>query len=126
MIAKAAVAAAVALGAVLAAAHGGVLSYDMGGVTYQGHVLPLPPPSRSHAHARTRFKPYNTPVGQSTIQREWDVYDPITDPTSEYMSCNTNGASLGANQLYATVAAGTQVIAYWKSVFSLPAVMSYL
>ena len=54
------------------------------------------------------------------------MYDPITDPTSEYMSCNTNGASLGANQLYATVAAGTQVIAYWKSVLSLPVVTGRL
>ena len=50
MIAKAAVAAAVALGAVLAAAHGGVLSYDMGGVTYQGHVFSRPSSSRSDAH----------------------------------------------------------------------------
>lgn len=36
-------------------AHGGVLSYSWGGQWYWG------------------FKPYNTPVGQVTIQREWDT-----------------------------------------------------
>lgn len=60
------------------------------------------------------FKAYNTPVGQSSIQREWDTYNPITDPTDSFLSCNTNGANLGSGQLSATVAAGTQVIAYWK------------
>lgn len=38
-----------------AAAHGGVLAYSWGGQWYQG------------------FVPYNTPTGQSSIQREWDT-----------------------------------------------------
>ena len=61
-----------------------------------------------------RFVPYNTPDGQVSIQREWDTYNPITDPTDSLLSCNTNGAGLGSNQQSATVAAGDKVIAYWK------------
>jgi len=80
----------------LASAHGGVLSYKFGSTTYKG------------------FVPYNTPVGQSSIQREWDVYDPITIPTSASLSCNTNGNAL-ASQLSATVPAGTSVTAYWNA-----------
>ncbi|KII92545.1 glycoside hydrolase family 61 protein [Plicaturopsis crispa FD-325 SS-3] len=78
------------------AAHGGVLSYNLGGVDYNG------------------FVPYNTPVGQSSIQREWDTYNPITDPTSSSLSCNTNGASLGSGQKSATLASGSKVTAYWN------------
>ncbi|EIW81877.1 glycoside hydrolase family 61 protein [Coniophora puteana RWD-64-598 SS2] len=78
------------------AAHGGVLSYNIAGTTYNGFVA------------------YNTATGQSSIQREWDTYNPIQDPTSSYMSCNTNGANLGSGQEYATVAAGLQITAYWN------------
>jgi len=67
----------------LVAAHGGVLSYNIAGTTYNGFVA------------------YNTATGQSSIQREWDTYDPIQDPTNSYMSCNTNGANLGSGQEYA-------------------------
>ncbi|KAG0645343.1 Cellulose-growth-specific [Hyphodiscus hymeniophilus] len=77
-----------------AAAHGGVLSYDIGGTTYKG------------------FVPYNSPTGQSTIQREWDSYNPIQDPTLSTMACNANGA-VGA--LTATVAAGSKITAYWNA-----------
>ncbi|KAJ3748787.1 glycoside hydrolase family 61 protein [Lentinula detonsa] len=91
-------------------AHGGVLSYKFGDTTYQG------------------FVPYNTPVGQSSIQREWDtvrisnnlsnVLSPHLPlplhPTDASLSCNIDGATL-AEQLSATVAAGTQVTAYWNA-----------
>ncbi|TFK44746.1 glycoside hydrolase family 61 protein [Crucibulum laeve] len=77
-------------------AHGGVLSYSIGGQYYNGFVA------------------YNTPTGQKTIQREWDTYNPITNPTDGSLSCNTNGANLGSGQLSATVAAGSKVIAYWN------------
>ncbi|KAF9450431.1 lytic polysaccharide monooxygenase [Macrolepiota fuliginosa MF-IS2] len=80
----------------LAASHGGVIGYSIAGTYYQG------------------FKAYNTPVGQVSIQREWDTYDPITDPNSSVLSCNTNGANLGSGQLSATVAAGSQITAYWN------------
>ena len=60
------------------------------------------------------FKAYNTPVGQSSIQREWDTYNPLTDPTDSFLACNNNGASLGSGQLSATVPAGSKVTAYWK------------
>jgi len=81
----------------LVSAHGGVLSYNIGGTDYNG------------------FVPYNTPVGQSSIQREWDSYNPITDPTDAHLSCNANGASLGSGQKSATVAAGSKVTAYWNN-----------
>ncbi|KAJ7579091.1 glycoside hydrolase family 61 protein [Mycena floridula] len=79
----------------LTVAHGGVLQYKFGSATYKG------------------FQAYETPVGQSSIQREWDVYDPITFSDDPNLSCNTNGAAL-AKQLSATVAAGTSVTAYWN------------
>ncbi|EIW82545.1 hypothetical protein CONPUDRAFT_180590, partial [Coniophora puteana RWD-64-598 SS2] len=81
----------------LVSAHGGVLSYNIAGTTYNGFVA------------------YDSPTGQSTIQREWDSYDPIQDPTDSYMSCNEDGANLGSGQEYATVAAGSQIIAYWNN-----------
>ncbi|KAI0358668.1 glycoside hydrolase family 61 protein [Trametes cingulata] len=79
------------------AAHGGVLSYQINGQWYQG------------------FKPYNTPTGQVSIQREWDTYNPITDPTDSFLACNNNGASLGSGQQSATVPAGSKVTAYWNN-----------
>ncbi|EJF65049.1 glycoside hydrolase, partial [Dichomitus squalens] len=88
--------ATLAFGAIQVAAHGGVLSYSINGQTYQG------------------FKSYNTPVGQTSIQREWDTYNPLTDPTDPSLACNSNGASLGSGQLSATVPAGSKVIAYWN------------
>ncbi|KAG7098630.1 hypothetical protein E1B28_000548 [Marasmius oreades] len=78
-----------------AVAHGGVLDYKFGKVWYNG------------------FVPYTSAVGQSSIQREWDQYDPITDVQDAALSCNYNGAALN-KQLSATVAAGTSVTAYWN------------
>lgn len=76
------------------AAHGGVLWYQIAGSWYKG------------------FVPYNTPVGQVSIQREWDTYNPILDPTLAIMRCNDNGA---VAQLSATVAAGSAITAYWNN-----------
>ncbi|KAL1945871.1 hypothetical protein VTO73DRAFT_1873 [Trametes versicolor] len=91
------------------AAHGGVLSYRINGQIYQG------------------FKAYNTPVGQTGIQREWDTYNPITDPTDGSLACNTNGASLGSAQQSATVPAGSKVVAYWNEwPHALGPVMIYM
>ncbi|KAG9047123.1 Esterase/lipase/thioesterase, partial [Tulasnella sp. UAMH 9824] len=76
-------------------AHGGVLSYSWGGQWYQG------------------FKPYNSPTGQVTIQREWDTYDPIQDATASTIACNDDGTALpSGQQLTGTVAAGTAITAY--------------
>ena len=77
-------------------AHGGVLSIANAGNWYWG------------------WSPYNTPVGQSSIQREWDTYNPIMDPTLAIMACNDNGSSLGAGQMKASVPAGSKVTAFWK------------
>ncbi|KIJ50872.1 carbohydrate-binding module family 1 protein [Sphaerobolus stellatus SS14] len=83
------------------AAHGGVLSYSWSGQTYQG------------------WSPYNTPTGQTTIQRPWSSYNPITTATDPTLSCNDDGTS-GALQLTANVAAGTAITAYWNQVWPHP------
>ncbi|GJJ11149.1 hypothetical protein Clacol_005380 [Clathrus columnatus] len=79
-----------------AAAHGGVLSYNIAGTEYNG------------------FVPYNTPTGQSTIQRQWATYNPITDVDDPNLACNDPGTTTDP-QLTATVAAGSTVIAYWNN-----------
>jgi len=76
------------------AAHGGVLWYQIAGTWYKG------------------FTPYNSPSGQTTIQREWDTYNPIQDPTQDIMRCNTNGAVAAQA---ATVPAGSKITAYWNN-----------
>ncbi|KAF4568048.1 hypothetical protein EYR40_010558 [Pleurotus pulmonarius] len=53
-----------------ALAHGGVLSYSIAGTWYDG------------------WKAYNSPVGQSTIQRPWDTYNPVQGPTTNTLACN--------------------------------------
>ncbi|PBK95460.1 glycoside hydrolase family 61 protein [Armillaria gallica] len=78
-----------------AVAHGGVLGYKIANTYYNG------------------FLAYNTPVGQSSIQREWDSYNPITNPVDPSLSCNINGAVL-ALQKSATVPAGSSVTAFWN------------
>ncbi|KAI0320037.1 glycosyl hydrolase family 61-domain-containing protein [Amylostereum chailletii] len=81
-----------------ALAHGGVLSYSNAGSWYWG------------------WAPYNSPTGQTTIQRPWSSYNPITDATDPTLACNDDGTS-GALQLTATVAAGSPVTAYWNQVW---------
>ncbi|KAI0693503.1 glycoside hydrolase family 61 protein D [Cytidiella melzeri] len=81
-----------------ALAHGGVLAYSNAGNWYQG------------------WAPYNSPTGQTTIQRPWSTYNPITDATDPTIACNDDGTS-GALQLTATVAAGSAVTAYWNQVW---------
>ncbi|KAJ7780070.1 glycosyl hydrolase family 61-domain-containing protein [Mycena maculata] len=82
-------------------AHGGVLSYNIGGTTYQG------------------WSPYNTPAGQTGIERPWSSYNPILSPTDPTIACNDDGTS-GALQLTATVKAGTPIVAYWNQVWPHP------
>ncbi|KAJ8514314.1 hypothetical protein ONZ45_g8128 [Pleurotus djamor] len=76
-------------------AHGGVLSYTIGGKWFDG------------------WKAYNSPAGQSTIQRSWDTYNPIQDATDPTIGCNDNGASSDGQQT-ATVAAGSAITAFWN------------
>lgn len=82
-------------------AHGGVLSYLIGGQTFQG------------------WAPYNSPAGQTTIQRPWSSYNPITNPTDPTVACNDDGTS-GALQLTATAKAGSPITAYWNQVWPHP------
>ncbi|KAJ6621517.1 cellulose-growth-specific protein, partial [Mycena sp. CBHHK59/15] len=84
-----------------ALAHGGVLSYLIGGTIYTG------------------WSPYNTPVGQTGIERPWSTYNPILDPMDPTISCNNDGSS-GALQLTATVKAGSPITAYWNQVWPHP------
>ncbi|KAI0705013.1 glycoside hydrolase [Cerioporus squamosus] len=89
---------ALAVGVSQVAAHGGVLSYSINGQTYDG------------------FLAYNKPAGQSSIQREWDTFSPITDVTDPHLACNTNGAT-----------AGSKVTAYWNDWgHSIGPVMVYM
>jgi len=80
------------------AGHGGVLSYSWSGQWYWG------------------WSPYNTPTGQTTIQRPWSSYNPIQNATDPTVACNDDGTS-GALQLTASVAAGTPITAYWNQVW---------
>ncbi|KAJ7080822.1 glycosyl hydrolase family 61-domain-containing protein [Mycena belliarum] len=84
-----------------ALAHGGVLSYLIEGTIYKG------------------WSPYNTPVGQTGIERPWATFDPILDPKSSQLACNDDGTS-GALQLTATVKAGSAITAYWNQVWPHP------
>jgi len=78
-----------------AAAHGGVISYIIGGTTYPG------------------WQPYNSPTGQSTIGRPYSSYDPILTVSASTFACNDNGQA-GAGQKSATVTAGSSITAKWS------------
>ncbi|RPD67453.1 hypothetical protein L226DRAFT_519295 [Lentinus tigrinus ALCF2SS1-7] len=82
-------------------AHGGVLSYKIDGQIFQG------------------WAPYNSPTGQTTIQRPWSSYNPITNPTDPTLACNDDGTS-GALQLSTTATAGSAITAYWNQVWPHP------
>ncbi|KZT32427.1 hypothetical protein SISSUDRAFT_1055552 [Sistotremastrum suecicum HHB10207 ss-3] len=98
-----------AVGVTQVAAHGGVLSYANAGNWYWG------------------WQPYNSPTGQTSIQRPWSTYNPIQDATDPTISCNDNGAS-GALQLTATVQAGSAITAYWNQIWphALGPMLTYL
>ncbi|TFY61342.1 hypothetical protein EVG20_g7099 [Dentipellis fragilis] len=81
-----------------ALAHGGVLAYANAGTWYQG------------------WAPYNSPTGQTTIQRPWSTYNPITSVSDPQLACNDDGTS-GALQLTGTVQAGSAITAYWNQVW---------
>ncbi|KAJ7811220.1 glycosyl hydrolase family 61-domain-containing protein [Mycena olivaceomarginata] len=82
-------------------AHGGVVSYLIGSTKYPG------------------WSPYNTPTGQTSIERPWATYNPILDATDSTIACNDDGTS-SALQLTATVQAGTPITAYWNQVWPHP------
>ncbi|KAK6340604.1 hypothetical protein TWF696_008929 [Orbilia brochopaga] len=87
--------AAVALLASTVSAHGGVSSYQSGSTTWPG------------------WSPYNSPSGQSSIERQYSSYDPllIADLSKINIICNNAGAT-GTGKT-ATIAAGSQLTAYW-------------
>ncbi|KZS96273.1 cellulose-growth-specific protein, partial [Sistotremastrum niveocremeum HHB9708] len=99
----------VATGISSVAAHGGVLSYSNAGNWYWG------------------WAPYDTPTGQTSIERPWSTYNPITDATDPQLACNDDGTS-GALQLTATVEAGSAITAYWNQIWphALGPMLTYL
>ncbi|KAF4604609.1 hypothetical protein EYR40_003383 [Pleurotus pulmonarius] len=80
-------------------AHGGVVSYTIGGQTFTG------------------WQPYNDPSSQSSIERPYS--ESTTSPpiilsaTAATISCNNNGQA-SAHQLTTSVPAGTEIIAHWS------------
>ncbi|KAG8741184.1 hypothetical protein FRC10_003229 [Ceratobasidium sp. 414] len=75
-------------------AHGGVTSFSINGVKYQG------------------WQPYIQASGQVTAGRPYTSYDPILSPTGSTLHCNNNGES-GPSQQTLTIAAGSSIIAYY-------------
>ncbi|KAJ3563644.1 hypothetical protein NP233_g8808 [Leucocoprinus birnbaumii] len=59
------------------------------------------------------WQPYNTPTGQTSIERPYSTYDPIMSATASTMACNDNGQASAA-QLSASVPAGSQITAKWS------------
>ncbi|KAF2452720.1 glycoside hydrolase [Lineolata rhizophorae] len=94
---------ALVLFASLVAAHGGVGTYIMDGETYDG------------------WQPYNSPSGQTSIQREWSTYDPLltADLSTVKIRCNNNGA-LGTGPI-GEITAGTDLEVHWYQWTHRPA-----
>ncbi|KAF2664741.1 family 61 putative glycoside hydrolase [Microthyrium microscopicum] len=76
-------------------AHGGVISYTIDGKTYAG-LSTSPPPGGA----------------ANTIQRSWAKLDPIRDPNSPNLACNSPGAPA---KLSATATAGATITAKWNN-----------
>ena len=98
MLAVTTIASLITLFAPSVLAHGGVLSYSNGGNWYWG------------------WKPYDSPTGQTSIQRPWSTYDPITSASSSNLACNNNGSPSSA-QKTANVVAGSSITAYWNQIW---------
>jgi len=84
-------------------AHGGVGVYTIGTAKYQG------------------WQPYNSPSGQSSIQRQYSTFDPllIKDLSTVNIRCNNPG-TLGTGQT-ASVAAGATIKSTWTQWTHRPA-----
>ncbi|KAM7185857.1 Glycoside hydrolase [Naviculisporaceae sp. PSN 640] len=83
---------AIALLAAEAAAHGAVTSYVIAGKKYEGYQ---------------GFSPGNS---KNVIQRQWNDYNPITNPADAKMRCNGGTSAT----LSATAAPGDKVSAIWQ------------
>lgn len=108
------------MGAFLAIQLAGLLTQGLRIILHLGMAL----------NKKSSFLAYNPPTGQKSIQvfivhlcliasfhisqREWDTYNPITDPLDPNIACNVDGSSLGSGQLSATVPAGSQIKATWN------------
>lgn len=74
------------------------------------------PTTRRLVKSQSRYMHIILPVqfALNISQREWDTYNPITDPLDLNIACNVDGSSLGSGQLSATVPAGSQIKATWN------------
>ncbi|KAF3938732.1 Endoglucanase-4 [Dactylella cylindrospora] len=88
--------AAAALLASTVSAHGGVVSYSSGSTTYKG------------------WEPYNSPSGQQSIERQYSSFNPLMIPDLSSINIVCNNAGVGGTGLTATIAAGSQITAYWS------------
>jgi len=77
-----------------ALAHGGVQSYVVNGVEYQG------------------FTPYNPASGQQVVQWQWATYDPIYSASDSLNKCNKPGTGPAAKTI--PIKAGDTITAKWK------------
>ncbi|PVI06282.1 carbohydrate-binding module family 1 protein [Periconia macrospinosa] len=86
-----------------ASAHGGVGQYITGSTTYKG------------------WEPYNSPSGQSSIQRQYSTFDPIlvAGLSTVNIRCN-NAGTLGTGPI-GQVAAGGAIKAHWTQWTHRPA-----
>ncbi|KAJ1304936.1 hypothetical protein OPQ81_006069 [Rhizoctonia solani] len=75
-------------------AHGGVTSFSIGGVKYQG------------------WQPFIQANGQVTAGRPYTSYDPILNPVGNTLHCN-NGGESGPSQQTLNITAGNEITAYW-------------
>ncbi|KAJ6262566.1 hypothetical protein Dda_3377 [Drechslerella dactyloides] len=87
--------AAAALLASTVSAHGGVTSYSSGSTTWPG------------------WQPYNSPSGQKSIERQYSSFDPLMIPDLARINILCNNAGVFGTGLTATIAAGSQITAYW-------------
>ncbi|KAF3169603.1 hypothetical protein TWF106_002119 [Orbilia oligospora] len=87
---------AAALLASTVSAHGGVTSYNIGGTTYPG------------------WQPYQSPGGQSTIERQYSSYDPLFIADLGKINILCNNAGVTGTGKTATIAAGSDITAYWS------------
>lgn len=109
----------------LVAGHGGIWNYSIAGDWRPGYHHSPSPLSHLPLHAffsvsQTRnnptdnkpsFFPYYPAEGQSSIQRHWADFRPITNPTLPSLACNDPGTPA---EEYATVAAGATIEAYYR------------
>ncbi|OCL12419.1 lytic polysaccharide monooxygenase [Glonium stellatum] len=81
-----------------ASAHGGIYSYEIDSVHYEGNRW------------------FDPDRGQESIQRRWYV-SPVEDPLSPNITCNYDGSAT-LPSLHASIKAGSNITAVWNNNFT--------